>query len=322
MWIFHKFNPEDDTLRFMEKDIIYTNNLNAFVLDSEAIEKSTEQNDLVLKCYYAVPVRAGEKIIFEWKNDFVTLDKIMFRVKDYKVFFYDSEGEFDKMEGNLNSEIEKKKLEEEKRVRELKRIEQQEEDEELERAYATQRERRKKEYNKNSPLQNYFRYPSDRIRQNIAQLYLDRGFEVHRLDEKFLAILYKKNINNDDREFVDSIVYAIYFIKAEDHELMSKIIRVQQPLNIFLSLKLNKIFGYKFPRMIQIVHVAFDQYKKYGDLFFTALKKYNQMNSIIEDDRNGKLNIKIENYHRNRPQQNHDYDDLFKVIFPELFENK
>ncbi len=321
MWIFHKFNPEDDTLRFMEKDIIYTNNLNAFVLDSEAIEKSTEKNDLVLKCYYAIPVRENEEIIFEWKNELVTLDKITFREKDYKTFFYDSEGEFDKMKEALNSEIEKKKLEEENRILELERIEEEEGKKEREKYWKKYHEEKEQAYNRMSPLQNYFRNPSKNIKQDIAIHYLEGNFNhKYRLDEEFLKTTYKENIENEDKEYLDGIVYAFYFLKSKELDLMRKIPMVQQPLNILFSLKMDKIFGFRFTKMIQVLHQAFYQYQKFGDLFYTAMKKYDRINSIIEDDRNGKLKIKLDNYHSNRPQQNHDYDDLFKTIFPELFE--
>lgn len=323
MWIFHKFNPEEDTLRFMEKDIIYTNNLNAFVFDSEAKKESTKKNDLVLKCYYAFPVRAGEKIEFEWRNEFVTLDNLTFRSNDYKVFYYDSESEFENLEIALKTEIEKKKLEEEIKIQELERIQEEKEKKERDEYWEKYHKEKEQAYNNISPLQNYFRFPSKTIKQDIAVHFLKGNFNhKYWLEEEFLKRIYRENIETDDKDYLDAIVYAFYFLKAKNIDLMRKITRVQQPLNILFSLKMNKVFGYNYSKMLQVIHQAIPQYQKFGNLFITALEVYNQLPELIKSDANGKLQTKLEKYKINPPVQNHEYDDLFKTIFPELFKNK
>ncbi|WP_421497844.1 DUF6035 family protein [Flavobacterium columnare] len=89
IWVFKNFEIEADKQRFTQKDIFYSNNRNAFVLDDEAIRLSNLNNDLFLLCQYQNPIEKDEKIIYEWESKYVNLSDLIFDEENYKVYYFD-----------------------------------------------------------------------------------------------------------------------------------------------------------------------------------------------------------------------------------------
>lgn len=117
LWIFKNFEIDDLKQRFTEKDVFYSNNRNAFVLDDEAIKLSNENNDLFLLCYYQKPKIENLKIDYDWCFEYVNFNKLTFDEVNYKIFYFD----VSKEEETLNNEI----LATQKEIREKELIEQQ-----------------------------------------------------------------------------------------------------------------------------------------------------------------------------------------------------
>ncbi|MBC8883724.1 hypothetical protein H9X57_11240 [Flavobacterium piscinae] len=103
-WIFKKFEIEADKQRFTQKDIFYSNNRNAFVLDDEAIRLSSLNNDLFLLCQYQQPIEKEEKIVYEWQSKYVCISELLFDEEHYKVYYFD----VNKAENEITNIIEKK----------------------------------------------------------------------------------------------------------------------------------------------------------------------------------------------------------------------
>ncbi len=89
IWVFKNFEIEADKQRFTQKDIFYSNNRNAFVLDDEAIRLSNLYNDLFLLCQYQNPIEKDEKIIYEWESKYVNLSDLIFDETTLKVYYFD-----------------------------------------------------------------------------------------------------------------------------------------------------------------------------------------------------------------------------------------
>jgi hypothetical protein len=89
LWVFNQFDDNDDTRRFTANDVIFSNNLNAFVLDEEAVFKSSEMNELTLKCYFRAFEIKDEESIEKWDMKWITLNELIFDEKEYKVFGVD-----------------------------------------------------------------------------------------------------------------------------------------------------------------------------------------------------------------------------------------
>lgn len=117
LWVFKNFEVNEFKQRFTEKDVFYSNNRNAFVLDDEAIKLSNENNDLFLLCYYQKPKIENLKIDYDWCFEYVNFSKLTFDEVNYKIFYFD----VNKEEETLNNEI----LATQKEIKEKELIEQQ-----------------------------------------------------------------------------------------------------------------------------------------------------------------------------------------------------
>ncbi|MBC5839674.1 DUF6035 family protein [Flavobacterium muglaense] len=104
IWVFKNFEIEADKQRFTQKDIFYSNNRNAFILDQEAINLSRINNDLFLLCQYQKPIANIENIEFEWESKYINLSELTFDINSYKVYYFD----VDKAENEVKLEIDKK----------------------------------------------------------------------------------------------------------------------------------------------------------------------------------------------------------------------
>ncbi|MBI2471239.1 MAG: hypothetical protein HYV59_08375, partial [Planctomycetes bacterium] len=124
LWVFHHFNLSEEIRKFTDNDVIYSNNQNAFVFDSEAAEKSKTENDLVLKCYYNTYSRQGSQITENWQSTFVKSSDLTFDETNYKIYYHDTENQRKEALNGIaqyNKELEesekKRTLEENERVR-------------------------------------------------------------------------------------------------------------------------------------------------------------------------------------------------------------
>lgn len=101
LWVFKNFEIEEFKQRFTEKDVFYSNNRNAFVLDDKAINLSQQKNDLYLLCYYQKPYIENLKIKYDWGFEYVCFNQLTFDEVNYKIFYFDVSKEGEK----LNNEI-------------------------------------------------------------------------------------------------------------------------------------------------------------------------------------------------------------------------
>jgi competence CoiA-like predicted nuclease len=89
VWIFNKFYEDLSTLKFTEKDILYSNKNNIFILDNEMIEKSIKNKILLLKCFYLKPFRNSKnEIDFEWERKEVNVTEIIYDDLTNKSYIY------------------------------------------------------------------------------------------------------------------------------------------------------------------------------------------------------------------------------------------
>lgn len=110
LWIFHHFNEKSDLQKFTQKDIIYSNKRNAFILSEEAQNKSIDVKDLVLECYYQVPSIFNKEIMYKWEKAFVTISDLKFDTTTYRLYYYDSDLEFKKLELKLKTILDEKDI--------------------------------------------------------------------------------------------------------------------------------------------------------------------------------------------------------------------
>jgi hypothetical protein len=154
IWVFNQFDENDDTRRFTANDVIFSNNQNAFVLDEEAIVKSNELNELTFKCYFRAFDNVDEKIIRKWEMKWITLEDLIFDSKEYKIFGVD---------------VDKSKVEIEKKVKDIK-------------------DDKQKKLEEKSRLANHYRW----LQEDVSNLILDNK-ELEKEKQKIEIIIIKNS---------------------------------------------------------------------------------------------------------------------------------
>jgi len=340
LWVFRKFEIEEDKQRFTQKDVFYSNNRNAFILNDEAIRLSEENKDLYLLCQYQEPIARGERLIYEWREKYVCLSELIFDEITYKVYYYDVDKAEQKIRQNI---LERKKREEERLLRdreeEEKRIEEEKKRnnprllmlEKEEKKLLEYKEKyssffdRLKNYPNHSPLQKVF-YEIN-ISSKIEELFLIEKYIPSKEDKFFLKEEYNREFSTGKsgcNSILEHLSYITFYIKALESSLdLSLISKKGRLLLAILSIKQKKVIGYNFKGIIQIAHLFFqnkDEYYPYSRIILKAIEVYYKgVNNFIEqeDKKNTFLN-KLEKMKKDNPPQDNTYNEIINAIFPDL----
>lgn len=336
LWVFRKFEIEEDKQRFTQKDVFYSNNRNAFILNDEAIRLSEEHKDLYLLCQYQEPIARGERLTYEWRGKYVCLSELIFDETTYKVYYYD----VDKAEQKIRLEIEQNISERKKREEEqLLRYREEEERNNLsllmlekeEKKLSEYKEKyssffdRLKKYPNHSPLQKVF-YEIN-ISSKIEELFLTEKYIPSKEDKSFLKEEYDRELSTGKsgcNSILEHLSYITFYIRALKSNLdLSLISKKGRLLLAILSIKKKKVIGYNFKGIIQIAHLFFqnkDEYYPYSEIILKAIEVYYKgINNFIEqeDKKNTFLN-KLEKMKKDNPPQDNTYNEIINAIFPDL----
>jgi len=136
LWVINEFRPD----LFHQKDIIYSNKSQAFVLDEEARIRTEKEGKLYLKCYYKSYFCNHLGDIVEhptYKHDLITFEDLIFDKTDYSVYYFNAEE--NKQQCEKEQKIILKRIYEEqerrRKVQEAIRRKQEEEEREAQRQY-------------------------------------------------------------------------------------------------------------------------------------------------------------------------------------------
>lgn len=101
MWFF----KQDDIskFRFTEKDILYSNKNNAFIINDETMMRSISEGKLYFYCKYQQAFIDDGKIHNHWQKKLICMDDVQFDSIEYRVFYYDLETESIKLKNELQA---------------------------------------------------------------------------------------------------------------------------------------------------------------------------------------------------------------------------
>ncbi len=110
LWVFRNFDLNEDLQKFTQKDIIYSNNRNAFVLTDKAKELSAKNKELTLLCHYQIPKILSETVNYVWEHKYVTLSELTYDSNNFRIYYYDSDKRFQQLEQELRDRVEKARI--------------------------------------------------------------------------------------------------------------------------------------------------------------------------------------------------------------------
>lgn len=305
IWVFNKFETEDDKRKFTQSDVFYSNNQNGFELDEIAQQKSLETKDLILHCYYRKPLIVNSEIEYEWNDEYISLNDLTFNNNTVKTYFYDVENEVKKLENELS---EKNILN--SKETELLSI--------LNTDY-TEYLSQKKRDNPYLFVPDSNNYKLDKLVELFKKRYKLRDIDKQYIKMKYKLIASKLNINEDDSDML--IIWTVFLAKMENEQQIETLRGRLVASTAFhlLSLKLGKVISYNFDNLISQLHLAVEHRKQHLELLLKAIKHYKREKMINELDIKGKFNAKINKYLQNMPEQDDKNNDIFKLLFKELF---
>ena len=280
IWVFSSFETNEEKRKFTQSDIFFNNNYNGFEFNKEAIELSKKEQNLILKCYYKRPYIDDNIIKEEWGEKYVNINELTFDKSNYTIYYFNYTKEKELVEN------------------ELKKILIISESELIQKIKGTNTF----EIN-NLMLSGYL--ISDEEKQYILELYNDEIVPREVIDQ------YGWRFN---------IILVTVFLKIKKFELIKRIIsndHLKRMIFDILSLKLDKIIGYAVTKQIQIVNTVFQSRLEYYDLYLSAINLY-QPNLFYQQDKNRKFQNKMIEIQKNKPIQNTENNDIFKIMFPEL----
>ena len=334
IWLFKFFSHDLDKQRFTEKDVFYGNNQNAFVLDSEAIQESKRQKDLILKCLYREPYRMGQHVAYRWQQRLVGLHDLTFDTNTYKVFFFDVEGTTDAIKREIDEEERKQWQRQQTIEQQQQEYEQRRQayDEQFQEGFSRARLLVRQvlhevtSYPGNiSPLLNEFATFSDNTNDNLFELFgQDQGYQPTDQDKVFLKTAFERERANrshlERNDLLTCLCLATCLVKLKSPQKTHRFKKVYGSALILLSLKLNCVVGQKFTKLVQVAHTVFPGKEGFAHYFLCALERYPASDIHQQDSQSGgKLAKKITVFRQRNVQPDQSYNDVFRLLFPELF---
>ena len=349
LWIFRNFEIETDKQRFTQKDIFYSNNRNAFVLDDRAITLSNENSDLVFACNYQCPIIENNMIIYEWKIEYITLDKLIFDCNSFQVYYFDVSNEENRLQEILTKKNEDQKIEEVNRIEEEeKRIIEKKLNKLIDSLLVEKYENKIFDSKSILRLEQYrfekkyidFYYKLNKIKHKsrLIRLILSKKRNITMdliglfsnnytptiEDLHFLKTEYKYQNNLDQHHSRDSVFYHLIlitmFIKLRKYVSYIKGFKKYERILISIyCIKVHKIIGFDYKSLIQVVHpiISDNSRPQFRKLILSAIDIYYGYEKFIVDfDKSKKLQDKIKNI--NFVDLSVEEKTIFNIVFSEL----
>lgn len=355
IWVFKNFKLEKFKQRFTDKDIFYSNNRNAFVLDDEAINLSKEKEELVLLCYWQKPEIVNDIIELFWHEAYVSLDELTFDSKNYKVYYFDFLKEEEKVKKSLDKINSAKKWE---NIRK-------DNTESINEKYVGDYNENRREnlfkwedkftvsnqefyyrlyhnYDTLSRFQKVFLSAKFEFKEKLYE-YFDRFNQVSEDDKLFLKSEFQNEINSSKVTGSESIIYylaqATFYIKLMDasranfftNYSLKSMLKYEKHLFTILSLKFNMVIGFNLKNLSQVANLYFNErsnyYKFRAVLVFGIQHCYNGgfEEFYRNEDKKGEIRKKINSYFENSWHEGINYmkkekelSMLINLVFPEI----
>lgn len=92
VWIFGRFDSEYQ--KFTEKDVLYNNNRNLFVVNETTAKRSADERCFIMECHYQQPRLEEGRIAFDWVQKEVKIDDLHFDRIANRLYVFDADTAF------------------------------------------------------------------------------------------------------------------------------------------------------------------------------------------------------------------------------------
>lgn len=218
LWVINKFRPD----LFHQKDIIYSNKSQAFVLDEEARMRTEKEGKLYLKCYYKSYYcnHLGEIVeSVSYQHELITFDDLIFDEKDYSVYYFDADENKRQCEKERKIILKRlqKEQERQRQLQEAVRIQREQEEQERQRQWLIEQERLREEQERLQKVEEARRQKEEAERKEQERLNLIEGAQRTKLEDYVYRNLmsvedywhHYQQLNEEERQYADTEIHNI-----------------------------------------------------------------------------------------------------------------
>lgn len=148
----------------------------------------------------------------------------------------------------------------------------------------------------------------------IVFMLFQRGYRMDSEEkDQLLQIIANNSVSPD---IMTHIALSIIYSNLKTNEDRSRAYEIQNFLLSILSLKYNRVIGYRFANILALSNNALNSYKKFSTIYLKACKKYNRYDELISRQT---FQNKVKSIQAEIPFQDSSCDEIIRSIFPELF---
>jgi competence CoiA-like predicted nuclease len=154
-------------------------------------------------------------------------------------------------------------------------------------------------------------FENDRLLKNpIIKALFKRGYQLTELDKDYYKQLPKYESEN-------LLIYSMCS-NLSDKELVDDVFSHYKLLFIIESARQKTILGSKLNNWVAFANNSIYHHKEYWEYIELAFKKSGLWDIIIQEDKKGTFNKKVNEFYQNIPTQKFDFDEVFRDLYWDL----
>lgn len=157
---------------------------------------------------------------------------------------------------------------------------------------------------------------SNNIHKTLPMLSLfEAGYKLTNVDREMLAELQEKQ-----KDLVENIQIYKICNNLTNRKLAFYVPNFSKLLFIIESARQAELVVYNFTgnKWVSLANNAIQYYSEYWEYIELAFKRYGLWDKLIELDKKGTFQKKVESFYSKMPKQKYDFDEVFKDLYPEL----
>lgn len=166
-----------------------------------------------------------------------------------------------------------------------------------------------------SCFQNIYTNSAIPHKTNLLKNLFRRGYKLLEQDITFFK---SPNAQSYDKS-AELSIFRLYD-QLKDRNLVNDIYFHERLMLIIESAKQHELIGFRYNNWISFGINAIHGYKAYWEYIEVAFKKYKLWDTLINADKKGTFQKKLDEFYKNLPEQNFSIDPLMKELYQDLFE--
>jgi hypothetical protein len=163
-------------------------------------------------------------------------------------------------------------------------------------------------------------YAQEQFKKYISFLF-GLGYVTNEKDQILLKQVYDKyraNSTWEEKEQIERWAIIDLFKNVRHTDVFSEVFKVDKLVYAIASMKYKIVIHSGFSHLIQVTHNFLHSHAEYGTLFLKAMKAYGELDKQLQEDKSGKLKVKVARFMISNTDQVNKYNSIIYELFPEI----